>query len=50
MVEFFVGPEKKLFRLHKELVCTVSDVLSKMFNSGFLEGSTGCAYLPEDDV
>lgn len=48
MVELFVGEDKLLFRVHKEVLCRV-DVFSKMFNSGFEEASSGGAHLPEDD-
>jgi hypothetical protein len=48
VIELFVGEDKLLFRVHKEVLCQV-DVFSKMFNSGFEEASSGLAHLPEDD-
>lgn len=48
MVELFVGEEKILFRVHKEVLCQV-DVFSRMFNGGSEEGTSGHAHFPDDD-
>jgi hypothetical protein len=48
MVDLFVGEEKKLFRIHKGIICKI-EVFGKMFNGGFKEGALGRAELPEDD-
>lgn len=50
MVDIFVGPEKQLFRLHKQVLCERVPYFDKMFNGGFKEAKEGRATLPEDTV
>ena len=40
MVTIYVGPERKAFRVHKEVACLYSPVLKAAFNSNFIEGQT----------
>lgn len=40
MVTIYVGPERKAFRVHKEVACLYSPVLRAAFNSNFIEGQT----------
>lgn len=48
MVKISVGPEKQLFRVHKELLCSRSPYFKAMFTSGFAETASQSASLPED--
>ena len=48
MVDILVGPEKKLFRVHKTYLCRRIPYFDKMFNGAFKEAQ-GVAELPEDD-
>lgn len=47
MVTFEVGPEKKIFLIHKEFACRASPVFEKAFNSIFEEGRTQIYKLPD---
>lgn len=48
MVDILVGPDKKLFRVHKSFLCRRIPYFDKMFNGAFKEAG-GVAELPEDD-
>ncbi|TVY93346.1 hypothetical protein LAWI1_G002208 [Lachnellula willkommii] len=48
MVDILVGPDKKLFRVHKTFLCRRIPYFDKMFNGAFKEAG-GVAELPEDD-
>jgi hypothetical protein len=43
-----VGPEEKIFTVHKKLLCDRSDFFQKAFSNGFEEGRTGIISFPED--
>ncbi|PQE10898.1 BTB POZ domain-containing protein [Rutstroemia sp. NJR-2017a WRK4] len=47
-VELSVGPEKKIFRVHKGILCDKIPYFSKMFNGDFKEGEDLKASFPED--
>lgn len=49
MVDILVGPDKELFRVHKNLLCARMPVFDNMFNGGFKEAAEDRAKLPEDD-
>ncbi|TGO70332.1 hypothetical protein BOTNAR_0001g00060 [Botryotinia narcissicola] len=49
IVDIYVGPQKKLFRVHRGILCDKVPYLRKMFSSGFVEGLEGEAFFPEDD-
>jgi hypothetical protein len=49
MVDIYVGPSKKLFRLYKARLCSRIPYFDKMFNGNFKEASDNVAYLGEDD-
>jgi hypothetical protein len=40
LVTIYAGPERKAFRVHKEVACLYSPVLKAAFNSDFIEGQT----------
>ena len=44
MVDLFVGPEKKLFRVHKSFLCNKIPYFDKMFNGGFKEAIESQAF------
>ncbi|KAG4437862.1 hypothetical protein IFR05_006664 [Cadophora sp. M221] len=46
-VTVYVGPKRKGFILHKNLICTKADYFSKAFRGGFLE-SNGMMDLPDE--
>lgn len=48
MVDITVGPEKKLFRVYKKLLCDKVPYFAKMFGTGFKEAVEGQAEFPED--
>ncbi|TVY89016.1 hypothetical protein LAWI1_G007186 [Lachnellula willkommii] len=50
IVTIHVGPERKAFAIHKNLICNRSDFFSKAFNGPFKEGIDGTMHLPEDDA
>ncbi|KAI9704809.1 MAG: hypothetical protein M1836_006589 [Candelina mexicana] len=45
MVDLYVGPEHKLFRVHKKLICNRSAFFDKALNGKFKEGQAGIMYL-----
>lgn len=49
MIDLYVGPEEKLFRIHRGILCDKVPYFQKMFSSGFIEGQEGQAFFPEDD-
>ncbi|TVY82152.1 Reducing polyketide synthase [Lachnellula suecica] len=49
IVDIFVGPEERLFRVHKTLLCERIPYFEKMFQGGFKETVEGTARMPEDD-
>jgi hypothetical protein len=49
MVDILVGPQRRLFRVHKSFLCNRIPYFDKMFNSGFIEASENKATLSEDD-
>ena len=49
MVDIYVGPSKKRFRLYKAKLCTRIPYFDKMFNGISKEASDNVAYLKEDD-
>ncbi|TVY82148.1 hypothetical protein LSUE1_G002238 [Lachnellula suecica] len=49
MVDIFVGPEKKQFRIHKAFLCSRIDFFHKMFTGDFKEAKEGVAFMLEDD-
>jgi len=49
LVTIYVGPERKAFRVHKEVVCLYSPVLKAAFNSNFMEGQTQTYTLEDCD-
>ncbi|PMD45668.1 hypothetical protein L207DRAFT_630078 [Hyaloscypha variabilis F] len=49
MVDIYVGPSKKRFRLYKAKLCTRIPYFDKMFNGTFKEASDNVAYLEEDN-
>ncbi|TVY59229.1 hypothetical protein LCER1_G000216 [Lachnellula cervina] len=49
IVTIHVGPKRKAFAVHKDLICNRSDFFSKAFNGPFEEGVESTMYLPEDD-
>ncbi|KAF7956635.1 hypothetical protein EAE96_003969 [Botrytis aclada] len=49
IVDIHVGPQKKLFQVHRGILCDKVPYFQKMFSSGFVEGLEGKAFFPEDD-
>ncbi|KAL2072719.1 hypothetical protein VTL71DRAFT_12062 [Oculimacula yallundae] len=49
LVTIYVGPKRKEFLLHKNLLCKSSDYFDKAFNSNFQEAEKGTMFLPEDN-
>ena len=48
MVTIYVGPKRKQFNVHKELICE-SDFFKAAFMSCFTEANDGFMYLPDDN-
>ncbi|KAM3068033.1 hypothetical protein ACMFMG_011081 [Clarireedia jacksonii] len=48
MVDLFVGPEKRHFRVHKTILCEKIPYFDKMFNGGFIEAKELEASFPDD--
>ncbi len=48
MIDIHVGPKRKLFRLHKTLLCHDSTYFDNAFNGSFKESKEEDMYLPED--
>jgi len=49
MVKVFVGPERKLFNLHEDLLCNRSEYFRSAFKGSFKEGSEKEIDLEEED-
>lgn len=49
MVDIYVGPSKKLFRLYKAKLCSRIPYFDRMFNGNLKKVSHNVAYLEEDD-
>lgn len=49
MVDVFVGPERKAFHLHRDLLCDRSAYFKAAFMGNFAEASSKEIQLPEDD-
>ena len=49
MVTIFVGSKKKMFVLHKKLICTEAPYFDKMFNGNFEEAKTQECHLEEEE-
>ncbi len=50
MVDVFVGPERKQFHLHKDLLCDRSSYFQKAFEGDFKESRENSMDLAEDEV
>jgi hypothetical protein len=48
MVDIYVGPKERLFRVHKALLCKKVPYFDKMFNGEFREASQNVAKFPDD--
>ncbi|KAE8449972.1 hypothetical protein EG329_007111 [Mollisiaceae sp. DMI_Dod_QoI] len=49
IVDIFVGPQQKHFKVHKKLLCKKVPYFHKMFLGGFKEAIEHTARLPDDD-
>lgn len=49
MVDVFVGPKRKTWRLHEDLLCDRSDYFKATFQGQFAEATSKELYLPEDN-
>ncbi|KAF7931562.1 uncharacterized protein EAE98_004298 [Botrytis deweyae] len=49
MVDIYVGEEKILFRVYKDILCHEVKFFDRMFNGNFKEAKENTAILPEDD-
>lgn len=49
MVDILVGPDKKLFRVHKSFLCDRIPHFDIMFNGGWKESKEQIAEFPDDD-
>ncbi len=49
MVDVFVGPKRKTFRLHEDLLCDRSSYFRATFGGDFAEAASKELYLPEDN-
>lgn len=47
MVDIYVGPEKRLFRVHKKPLCEQIPKFKLMFEGKFKEAGEGIAHLTE---
>ncbi|KAH6671050.1 hypothetical protein B0J14DRAFT_702110 [Halenospora varia] len=50
IVKVCVGPKRKEFTIHKNLICDKYDFFRRAFCSGFEEAEKGEMHLPEDDA
>ncbi|KAF7956584.1 hypothetical protein EAE96_003918 [Botrytis aclada] len=50
MVDLFVGPDKKLIRVHKDLLRKKIPYFDKMFDGPWIESANNSATFPEDTV
>ncbi|TGO22308.1 hypothetical protein BPAE_0173g00080 [Botrytis paeoniae] len=48
MVDLFVGPDKKLMRVHKGILCRKIPYFNKMFNGSRVESANNSATFPEN--
>lgn len=48
-VDIFVGPKRKIFRVHEALLCDRSDYFKATFQGEFTEAKSKELYLPEDN-
>jgi hypothetical protein len=48
MVDIYVGPKERLFRVHKAFLCKKVPYFDKMFNGEFREASQNVAKFPKD--
>ncbi|TGO18013.1 hypothetical protein BTUL_0013g00900 [Botrytis tulipae] len=48
MVDLFVGPDKKLIRVHKGILCRKIPYFDKMFNGPWVESANNSATFPDD--
>ena len=48
-VDIFVGPKRKIFRVHEALLCDRSDYFKATFQGPFTEATAKELYLPEDN-
>jgi hypothetical protein len=49
LITIYVGPKRREFVVHKNLICQTSDFFSKAFTGGFQEAQENSMHLPEDD-
>lgn len=47
---FYIGSKRKIFQVHKALVCQSAPFFEKAFNGPFQEGQEGVMHLPEDNT
>lgn len=50
MVQVKVGPGKKLFKLHKKILCNVAPYFEAAFEGGFVEVTEQVLELPDEDA
>lgn len=50
IVHIVVGPEKKVFKIHKEILCNASTYFRAALNGGFKEAKEQKVEMPEDKV
>lgn len=48
MIDLFVGPDKKLIRVHKGILCRRIPYFDKMFNGPWVESANNSAIFPDD--
>ena len=49
MVDILVGPERELFRLHKQLLCRICEYFNKALTGNFKEAQENSLALPEEN-
>jgi hypothetical protein len=49
IVKLVTGKKRKVFNVHKKLLCDASKFFNDAFNGPFKEGYDGTMYMPEDD-
>ncbi|KAK4692430.1 hypothetical protein P7C71_g4777, partial [Lecanoromycetidae sp. Uapishka_2] len=50
IVDIVVGPAKKVFKIHKEILCSASTYFRAALNGGFKEAEEQTVELPDDKV
>lgn len=50
MVTVYVGPKRKAFIIHKNLLCSSARFFEAALNGSFVEGQEGSIHLPEDEA